>query len=245
MAKALLVQLRNKDDIAAHEAACFRRYADRGGVTLESVNVYGEESDYAKFLEKYDAVIIGGSHVDPIGDYPRRVWLEGIARAALERRSPFLGICFGFELLAIAAGGAVEFDESRKEFGSHIMRRFHAADPIFGRLPESFIAQSAHKCVVSKVPEGFLVAAANERVPIQAIARPECIQYGTQFHPELRRKDMCDRMEMYNTHNGLGYQFSAEQMAEIKDSRHAPVIVSRFFELVRERNCNKSSLRGA
>ena len=68
-------------------------------------------------LDRIDGIVFtGGSDVDPVhyGDEPHAEtkWVEQrdraellLLRAALERDLPLLGVCRGFQLMAVAAGG--------------------------------------------------------------------------------------------------------------------------------------------
>ncbi|MDX2238751.1 MAG: glutamine-hydrolyzing GMP synthase [Hyphomonadaceae bacterium] len=107
-------------------------------------------------------------------------------QAAFDLGVPILAICYGQQTLAVQLGGAVEGGHAR-EFGRADVT-VHAPSPLFdgiwtegGRYP----VWMSHGDRVTRLPEGFRVAATSENAPF-AVAVDETRKYYTvMFHPEV------------------------------------------------------------
>ena len=101
---------------------------------------------------------------------------------------PVLGICYGMQTMAAQLGGATEAGDQR-EYGHAEVDVVHA-DALFSGLTDH-AGQSrldvwmSHGDHVTRVPPGFTVTAATDRIPVAAMANEERRWYGVQFHPEV------------------------------------------------------------
>jgi GMP synthase-like glutamine amidotransferase len=95
---------------------------------------------------------------------------------------PYLGLCFGHQLLAQALGGQVGLMQGPPEVG--IAQVPLVADPIFAGVPELCTCFQWHGAEVQRLPEGAVLLASSEACPIQAF-RVGDFAYGLQFHMEL------------------------------------------------------------
>jgi GMP synthase (glutamine-hydrolysing) len=71
------------------------------------------------------------------------------------------------------------------------------SDPVFGMLPATFRGQAGHEDHVVRLPADAVLLASSDQVPEQAfrfIGKPI---YCTQFHPELDRAAMLERVVAY------------------------------------------------
>ncbi|MCL4424676.1 MAG: gamma-glutamyl-gamma-aminobutyrate hydrolase family protein [Firmicutes bacterium] len=187
-----------------------RAVESAGGIPL-LIPVLDNPGRVGALLDRLDGLILtGGVDVDPshFGEEPRpklgRVSPERdrieipLARAALEKRLPLLGVCRGIQLLNIAAGGAVFQDiysqvkdplkhnqEAPRWYPSHEVKLDQAA--LVGKIHgvKALRVNSFHHQAVSRVAPGFVVSAWAGDGVIEGIERPgDPFTVGVQWHPE-------------------------------------------------------------
>jgi len=96
---------------------------------------------------------------------------------------PTLGICYGMQLMTDALGGRVEPATSR-EYG-HAVVSTKPEGLLFKNVRESLKVWASHGDFVAAAPPGFSVVATSANAPVSAIQRPERLQFGLLFHPEV------------------------------------------------------------
>lgn len=235
----LLLQVRNADDpMRAHEVACFARALKCPPQQIREFDLL-EACPTPEQLDEVDVVLLGGS-----GDYSVSeggAWMDPALEAMRELHAmsmPTFASCWGFQAMAKALGGRVVADLTRAEVGTHEVYLTDAgrSDPVFGRLAdagESFAAQMGHQDVVDRIPKGAVLLAAT-KLANQAFHFPGKPIYCTQFHPELDRKTLLDRLRRYPKYiekiTGLHYDdFVEEHTAE---SPHTEPLLPRFVRHV-------------
>ena len=131
-------------------------------------------------------VVITGAHSMVTDELPWSVALEKWIPSLLAAGMPFLGICYGHQLLARAAGGPVGLHPRGQEIGSVAVERLDIArqDSLFKYLPASFSAQVTHAQSVLALPSGAIRLAANSHEFNHAF-RLGARAWGVQFHPEF------------------------------------------------------------
>jgi GMP synthase (glutamine-hydrolysing) len=129
-------------------------------------------------LKVYDALILTGG--------PRSV-LEADAPtmnpAIWDLPIPILGICYGFQLMALHYGGSVS-KLTMREYGKTAVHH-SCLVPLFKDVPETSVMWMSHADSVSKVPPGFELLAATDNCEISAFQKEGILRYGVQFHPEV------------------------------------------------------------
>jgi GMP synthase (glutamine-hydrolysing) len=108
--------------------------------------------------------------------------------------TPVLGVCFGHQLLARAAGGRVVLNPRGREIGTVRVQLSAAGrkDPLFAWAKDAEIeVQATHMDAVDPLPPGATVLASNENSVAQAYRLSETVA-GVQFHPELWAEAMRD-----------------------------------------------------
>ena len=132
-------------------------------------------------------------HFDPIGVIftggPRSVYdadAPHVDPVVFSLGVPILGICYGCQLLAQTLGGEVvpAQDASAREYGK-TLTRFERSCTLFRDLPEESVTWMSHGDYLSRVPEGFSLAARSAACPTAAICDEKRRFYGVQFHPEV------------------------------------------------------------
>jgi len=168
--------------------------------------------DPSEALDLIDGLVLaGGADIDPAsygatphektsGTVPERdVYEIAMARGAIERDMPLLGICRGMQLLNVACGGTL-LQHLPERFGHHEHRRvlgsFDGADHDVelreGTLAMRVVGESRHATKshhhqgIDRLGEGLVVSgvSAMDDLP-EAIELPEArFALGVQWHPE-------------------------------------------------------------
>jgi GMP synthase (glutamine-hydrolysing) len=200
MDKFLLLQVRNPDDpMRTQEVQCFAKAL---GCQPDQIRVFDLLAGVptVKQLDQVDVVLLGGS-----GDYSVAEggdWLEvalEAMRELYELSKPTFASCWGFQAMARALGGEVVTDRARAELGTVHVQLTDAGrdDPLFGPLGDRFLAPMGHQDCVIRLPEGAERLAFSEKVQNQAFRIPGKPIYATQFHPELDRAALIQRVQAY------------------------------------------------
>ncbi len=239
----LLLQVRNPDDpMRQQEVECFARALQCDRDRIEVIDLMGRECASvagAGRVRRADVVLLGGS-----GDYAVSEggdWLEpalDAMRGLHARRQPTFATCWGFQALARALGGEVVADPESAEIGTLEVRLTEAGrtDRVFGPLAEvgsTFPAHIGHQDVVSRLPEDAVLLAETDSAPHAYTFRGLPI-YCTQFHPELNRTALLERVRQYpkyvETITGLSFDDFAAQRA--REAPHAEELIARFVDHV-------------
>ena len=96
---------------------------------------------------------------------------------------PVFGICYGFQVMAVALGGVVE-QTGKSEFG-RTDTTLITTSKLFTGLPAQQKVWMSHGDAVSKVPSGFIVCGATADTEIAAFENETALFAGVQFHPEV------------------------------------------------------------
>jgi GMP synthase (glutamine-hydrolysing) len=118
---------------------------------------------------------------------PASVYGENVPTADPELLdiAPVLGICYGMQLIAHLQGGAV-VDAGKREYGRAEVEISEPAGLFEGFVAkERMTAWMSHGDHVDRPPNGYLVTACSETVPIAAMRHRERPIFGVQFHPEV------------------------------------------------------------
>jgi len=157
-----------------------------------------------------DGAVVTGSRASVYWDEdwiePTKAWVGD----AIERGIPFLGVCYGHQLLADVLGGEVE-PMADYEIGYRTVE--HDGDAVlFDGIDESFTVFTTHSDRVVELPPGAERIAAND-YGVHGFRRDRV--FGVQFHPEY---DM-DTAGMVT--EGKDDQLSAERIQSVLDGIHA------------------------
>lgn len=237
MDRFLLLQVRNPDDPMLHqEVACFARALrcrpQQIGVfdLLRGVPTVDE-------LAQVDMVLLGGS-----GDYSVAEggpWLPPALEAMrelYELNKPTFASCWGFQAMAKALGGEVITDRSRAELGSLEIRLTDAgrSDPIFGPLGDRFLVPLGHQDCVTQLPPQAQRLASSAKVQNQAFCIPGKPIYCTQFHPELNRSALLERVRSYPHYIREICGTTVEQFArDLQPTPQSDQLLHRFLRYLR------------
>jgi GMP synthase (glutamine-hydrolysing) len=231
----LLLQVRNADDpMSGHEIECFTRSLSLAPGQIEIFDLLSG-APTARELDAVDVVLLGGS-----GDYSVArggPWLAAALDAMVglyETSKPTFASCWGFQAMARALGGEVVTDRERAEVGATWMQLTSAGkeDPVFGPMSERFQVISGHEDIVTALPTGATLLASSEVVRNQAFCFSGKPIYCTQFHPELNREGLIDRMRKYPAYIPLAGASTLEELAVITpETTEAEGILHRFMDV--------------
>jgi GMP synthase (glutamine-hydrolysing) len=175
----------------------YPRWFERAlGVELPVVRAHtGEQLLPVLDRLKPRGIIVTGSPLSVTEQAPWMLQLGDDLLRVGARGTPVLGVCFGHQLLARAAGGSVVQNPRGREIGTVRVQLTEGGrkDPLFapwanGRDIE---VQATHVDAVDPLPPGATVLASNENTAAQAFRLSETVA-GVQFHPELWAQAMRD-----------------------------------------------------
>jgi len=230
----LLLQVRDPDDpMRGHEIDCFSRAFRCPTEAIRVFDLLSGAPD-SEMLDSVDVVLLGGS-----GDYSVVVggpWLpDALAtmRELHDRSKPTFASCWGFQAMARALGGEVVTDHTMAEVGTIWLELTPEGerDPVFGPLGRRFQVQIGHQDMVTRLPLGATCLASSERVENEAFRFDGKPIYGTQFHPELGRAGLIERIAAYPEYLPLtGWKTFEEFEAATPETPETVAILRRFLQ---------------
>lgn len=133
---------------------------------------------------RFDRIIVSGSLTSVLKEAQWIRRLEALIRQSLDNGIPYLGVCYGHQLLArVLAGKEAARVSPTPEYGWTRIERI-APSPIFDGLSDSFYSFSSHFDEVAQAPASALTVARSEGCSIQALQLQGRPAFGIQFHPE-------------------------------------------------------------
>ncbi|MDF9747361.1 type 1 glutamine amidotransferase [Natrinema salsiterrestre] len=178
----------------------------------------------------YDGAVVTGSRASV---YWNDDWMQPVAEwvdDAIDRGIPFLGVCWGHQLLADVLGGTVA-DMGVYEVGYSEID--HTGESrLFDGIDETFTAFTSHSDAVTELPPEAEPLAENDYS--NHGFRSDRV-FGVQFHPEYdmeTARDLVHRKE-------LSDERRESVLAEITDENYqaacgAKLVFENFLEFVRE-----------
>ena len=214
---------------AAHEGAQTRRNFRRE-LDAELVEFEATRGQLPTTFD-FDGCVVTGSRSSVYWEEdwipPLKAWL----REALDRELPFLGVCYGHQILADVLGGDVE-DMGEYEIGYREVVHFENTE-LFDGIDRRFTVFTTHSDRVRRLPDGATVLAANE-YGIHGFRWKDV--YGVQFHPEYdleTARTVTEGKELPEARKDA-------VLADITEHRHAQAgqskqLFANFTDLVRQR----------
>jgi gamma-glutamyl-gamma-aminobutyrate hydrolase PuuD len=187
------------------------RYADAilkaGGVPV-AVPPCGGPRDIERLLARVDGLLLTGGddfHAEPLGQGATHAAADPVprakqdfdfllVRAALARKTPVLGICYGMQLLGLAEGARLlqHLPEDRPGSRRHSGNTVHPVLPRPGTKLAGLVgldplpAVSRHHQALDQVLPPWRVSAVDDEGLVEAIERDDHpFALGVQWHPEL------------------------------------------------------------
>lgn len=147
---------------------------------------------------------------------------------------PVLGSCWGAQFLAHIFGGAVETIPEKEELGSYLAwpTTYADDDPLFYDAPQGFWAQIGHHQSITKLPEGAVNLVSTERCEIQAFTWLGSRVYGLQFHSDLNKDELIERVDHYRDNYAPDQAAYNAFIDCLKDSPYTDNLVARFIDRI-------------
>ncbi len=198
--------------------------AGESGMPLRVVDAAGGESLPPPSL--CCGVIVTGSHAMVTDNLPWSLAIEAWIPSLLAGGVPFLGICYGHQLLGRALGGRVGYNPRGREIGTVrvSLAREASADPLFRGVGAHFHAHAIHEQSVLELPSEATLLGGNAHDPVHVFRVGQCA-WGVQFHPEYTVSVMKEYIM------AEGESRSVELLAEVRDTPDARLVLSNFASL--------------
>jgi GMP synthase (glutamine-hydrolysing) len=186
-----------------------------GDVPCPVVVVNAEGGEPLPAPELCAGALVTGSHAMVTDNLPWSVAIEQWIRELIAAGTPFLGVCYGHQLLGRAAGGEVGYHPRGREVGtvSVELTPEGGRDPLFEAIPARFAAHATHAQSVLRLPDGAVRLACNDFEPNHAFRVGESA-WGVQFHPEYTR----EIMEMYVHDEIADLEAAGEDAGALRDA---------------------------
>ena len=149
----------------------------------------GPEEDLPKSPHAFDRVIVSGSAASSLAQTP---WIDlqlDFIRRTVELRKPYLGVCYGHQLLCRALGGESVVRKAKVDQWGWVEIETMQANPLFDGLPHSFYTFAAHGEEVFQLPAGMKRLARSKYCQNEATQLENFPIFGIQFHPEKTLAD--------------------------------------------------------
>jgi len=157
----------------------FSRHAPQ--IALRTFDVCNGE--FPSSLDSCDAYLATGSRFSAYDDVDWIHALKNLVRRIQEAKKPFVGVCFGHQIMAEALGGKVARADLGWGVGVHSVEVIRPED--WMRPEQSSCGlQYMHQDQVERLPEGGVVIGRSDHCPV-AMFRAGDSMLGIQAHPEF------------------------------------------------------------
>ena len=214
-------------------------------VVLKKLDLrFYSENDRLPDLAAYDGVVMTGSPAMVAEDTTWMRYGVRVIRAILERKQPFLGVCFGHQLLGVATGAEVGPNPLGRMMGTVTVTLEDADSSALWRgMPRHFAAQVSHVDVIRKTSPALRVLG---RSPHDAchVVQANPLAWGVQFHPEfdveVMRQYLDARRGPLDEEQGTGT--AARRLSEVGPAPMSTGLLARFSALCANPQLRASSL---
>lgn len=186
-------------------------------------------------LEDFQGVLVTGSAAMLDEGKP---WMKACVvfiQKLLNTSVPFLGVCFGHQLLGAALGAQVGPNPNGRANGTREVHLLPTNDVLFSKIPSPIFVQVSHRDVILEKNPGFEILGFSNHDPFHVI-RAGKHAWGVQFHPEwnmdISRAYIELRRDVLNKEMGEGH---AERiLADLHPSPQGALILKSFVEICRQ-----------
>ncbi len=217
--------------------------ATLGSVDVDTCILDVEHGASLPFATDCAGVIVTGSHSMVTDNLPWSTKLEAWIPSLLETKIPFLGICYGHQLLARSMGGEVGVHSGGKEIGSveiELMPEY-INDDLLQVLRQRFYVYVAHSQTVLRLPPGATRLAANSFEHNHIFRIGDCA-WGVQFHPEYDARIMRSYIREHAEELESSGRNVSELLRTVKATPEAVKILKNFASIVQQKEIANSAL---
>lgn len=185
--------------------------------------------------QKCRGVVITGSHAMVTDHLP---WSDKLLKwipKLVKEKVPYMGICYGHQLLAEAMDGRVGFHPGGKEIGTVdiVLSGESDKDPLFKTMPKRLPVHVTHSQCIQRLPPGAVHLAFNDFESYHAFRLGSCA-WGVQFHPEYR----IDIIKEYIIQQADELKSSGRDidkiMMTVRETPEATKLMKRFMSFIKE-----------
>lgn len=199
--RTMLLQVRDEPNVRVEEHESFARYSGLSLDQIEVLNAFDWPDFPADAAAGYDALFVGGGSEASVLEadrYPFVNSAKALLSYCMENEIPTFASCFGFQLAVCAMGGEIIRDNDDFEMGTVAISLAPAAaeDPLFRDVTDGFPGVSVHKERALNPPPGSQLLAFTEAC-CHAFRVPGKPFWAFQFHPEVDRQILVERLRVY------------------------------------------------
>lgn len=242
--KLLLLKTGEAVDAVVHRRGGFYPLFREGlgaggrGVELSLIDITARDhDDPLPSLAEIDGVVMTGSAAMVGEDLPWMRYGARLIRHLLDVEVPFLGVCFGHQLLGVAVGADVGPNPRGREMGTATVELASpGVDPLLASLPARFAAQVSHVDVIRETRGALEVIGQSAHDPCHVV-RAGRWSWGVQFHPEfdveVMRLYLESRRDAMDRDRGDGA--TEARLSALAPSPDAASLLERFARLCASR----------
>jgi GMP synthase (glutamine-hydrolysing) len=234
--KILLLQIRDQPRVREEEYASFVAYSGLTREQIDILNVFDTPHFGSEVLEGYDALFVGGASEASVLEPEQYLFVGSCIRLlqhCLTIDMPVFASCFGFQLAVLALGGEIVRDKTGFEMGTIPIQltKLAAKDVLFHDTPDGFPAVSVHKERATALPASceLLAHTASCAHAFRVKGKPF---WAFQFHPEVDRATLVERLTIFKTHYTDGDSHLDEVLAATVETPESNTLVRKFTERV-------------
>ena len=234
--KVLLLQIRDGEQVRQEELQSFAEYCGLGIHQIDVLNVFDTPEFEAAAADEYDALLVGGASEANVllpEQYPFVENCQRLIARCADTSKPVFASCFGFQLAVLALGGAILHRENDFEMGTVPISLTDSVwqDPIFRDTPDNFYAVSVHKQYAEVVPSCCTVLAQTEQC-IHAFRLKDKPFWAFQFHPEVDKKILVERLTFYKSHYTDGDDHLDKVLSAAQETPQSNALMGKFVQRI-------------
>lgn len=234
--RLLLLQIRDQPRVREEELASFVDYSGLTHEQIDVLNVFDTPDFDADILTGYDALLVGGASEASVLEpdtYPFVQTSITLLQHCIEHDIPVFASCFGFQLAVLALGGTVTRDTEDYEMGTLpiSLSEIAANDPVYAGIQDGFPAVSVHKERTTKIPHNCDLLAYTQACIHSFRVRGKPF-WAFQFHPEVDRATLIERLTIYKAQYTAGDSHLDEVLASAVETPESNTLVRNFVARV-------------